>query len=195
MKFTIGNCKFTSGQCRPCAAALALSSSFASARGGADLRRSSTPRRRATRRRSAPSCRRRPTSTRPAVDGSTALHWAVHRDALDVVDLLLGAGANAEGGQPLRRDAALARRDQRQRAHRRAAARRRRRSERGAARRRDGADDRRRTGEVAVLKALVEANADVERARKHARPDGADVGGGRKQRRPRSRCSSRPAPM
>ena len=43
---------------------------------------------------SAPGCRRRPTSTRPAVDGSTALHWAVHRDALDVVDLLLGAGAN-----------------------------------------------------------------------------------------------------
>jgi ankyrin repeat protein len=30
----------------------------------------------------------------PALDGSTALHWAVHRDALDVVDLLLAAGAN-----------------------------------------------------------------------------------------------------
>jgi ankyrin repeat protein len=30
-----------------------------------------------------------------AVDGSTALHFAVHRDALDIVDLLLGAGANA----------------------------------------------------------------------------------------------------
>src|SRR5688500_12111941 len=30
----------------------------------------------------------------PAVDGSTALHWAVHNNALDSVDLLLGAGAN-----------------------------------------------------------------------------------------------------
>jgi ankyrin repeat protein len=31
----------------------------------------------------------------PALDGSTALHWAVHRDALEMVDLLVGAGANA----------------------------------------------------------------------------------------------------
>jgi len=31
-----------------------------------------------------------------AVDGATALHWAVHRDDLDAVDLLLQAGANVE---------------------------------------------------------------------------------------------------
>ena len=31
----------------------------------------------------------------PATDGSTALHWAVHRDAADLVDTLLTAGANA----------------------------------------------------------------------------------------------------
>jgi ankyrin repeat protein len=31
----------------------------------------------------------------PEVDGTTALHWAVHRDDLEMVDLLLRAGANA----------------------------------------------------------------------------------------------------
>jgi ankyrin repeat protein len=30
------------------------------------------------------------------LDGSTALHWAVHKDALDLVDLLIGAGANVK---------------------------------------------------------------------------------------------------
>ena len=30
------------------------------------------------------------------VDGTTALHWAVHRDSLELVDLLLRAGANAK---------------------------------------------------------------------------------------------------
>ena len=30
------------------------------------------------------------------VDGTTALHWAAHRDSLDMVDLLIGAGANAK---------------------------------------------------------------------------------------------------
>ena len=34
----------------------------------------------------------------PAVDGTTALHWAVHRDDLETVDLLLRAGANANAG-------------------------------------------------------------------------------------------------
>ena len=29
-------------------------------------------------------------------DGTTALHWAVHRDDLATVDLLLSAGANVE---------------------------------------------------------------------------------------------------
>jgi ankyrin repeat protein len=97
----------------------------------------------------------------PAVDGSTALHWAVHRDALDVVDLLLGAGANPMaanryGVTPL----SLA-------------------ATNGSARiverlLRSGANPNAslpggetvvmtaaRTGDVAVLKALVEANADV----------------------------------
>jgi ankyrin repeat protein len=32
----------------------------------------------------------------PEVDGTTALHWAVHKDALDIVDLLIRAGANVK---------------------------------------------------------------------------------------------------
>jgi len=32
----------------------------------------------------------------PAADGATALHWAVHRDDLELVALLLGAGANVQ---------------------------------------------------------------------------------------------------
>ena len=42
----------------------------------------------------------------PAVDGATALHWAVHRDAADLVHLLIEAGAdvavlNRYGVQPI----------------------------------------------------------------------------------------------
>ncbi len=42
----------------------------------------------------------------PEVDGTTALHWAVHKDTLDIVDLLIHAGANVKatnryGVQPL----------------------------------------------------------------------------------------------
>ena len=42
----------------------------------------------------------------PAVDGSTALHWAVHRGAHELVDLLIDAGAdvtvaNRYGVRPL----------------------------------------------------------------------------------------------
>jgi ankyrin repeat protein len=33
---------------------------------------------------------------RPDADGSTALHWAVHRDAVEVVKLLVDAGANVK---------------------------------------------------------------------------------------------------
>jgi len=84
-----------------------------------------------------------------ASDGSTALHWAVHRDALEVVDLLLGAGAN-----PLAATNGNARIVERLL--------------------RGGADPNTalpggetvlmtaaRTGDVAVLKALIEANANV----------------------------------
>ena len=32
----------------------------------------------------------------PEADGTTALHWAAHRDDLDTVDLLIRAGANVK---------------------------------------------------------------------------------------------------
>ena len=32
----------------------------------------------------------------PSADGTTALHWAVHRDDADMVDLLISAGADVK---------------------------------------------------------------------------------------------------
>ena len=46
----------------------------------------------------------------PQVDGTTALHWAVRLDDLELADMLIRAGANVVGGQPRRREAAAARR-------------------------------------------------------------------------------------
>jgi ankyrin repeat protein len=54
-------------------------------------------------------------------DGSTALHWAVHFDDLEMVQLLIGAGANVKVGQPLRCHAAVAGLRERKRRHRRKA--------------------------------------------------------------------------
>ena len=42
-----------------------------------------------------------PTSTRPTADGTTALHWASHRDDLDSAALLVGAGANVNAANDL----------------------------------------------------------------------------------------------
>ena len=36
----------------------------------------------------------------PQVDGTTALHWAVERDDLDMADLLIRAGARVDGCEP-----------------------------------------------------------------------------------------------
>ena len=66
------------------------------------------------------------------VDGSTALHWAVERDDVEMADLLLRAGARVTRADQGRRDAAAARGDQRQRADDRPAAQGRGRSERAA---------------------------------------------------------------
>ena len=53
----------------------------------------------------------------PQDDGATALHWAAYRGNLELAELLMRAGAQPEGGQPRRRDAAVA--GQRQRRRRR----------------------------------------------------------------------------
>ena len=50
-----------------------------------------------------------------AIDGTTALHWAVRADDIETVDALIRAGAQRQGREPTRRDAALSRRRQRQR--------------------------------------------------------------------------------
>ena len=42
----------------------------------------------------------------PQADGATALHWAVHFDDLDMVDLLVRAGANVKAANRLRGNAA-----------------------------------------------------------------------------------------
>ena len=68
----------------------------------------------------------------PQIDGTTALHWAVRVDDLEMADLLIRAGANVVGGEPRRRDAAAARRDERQRGDARQADQGRRRPERAA---------------------------------------------------------------
>jgi ankyrin repeat protein len=51
----------------------------------------------------------------PQPDGTTALHWAAHWNDLETVNLLLRAGANPKGCQPLWRHAAFRSREFRQR--------------------------------------------------------------------------------
>ena len=87
MKFTIVNCKFTT------AAAAALAFVLRECRGGGPA----TPVDAAKAGHVAAvraELQKKVDVNAASSDGSTALHWAVHRDALDVVDLLLAAGAN-----------------------------------------------------------------------------------------------------
>ena len=60
----------------------------------------------------------------PQADGATALHWAVYRGDKELADMLLRAGANAEGRQPRGLHAAVAGQRQRRRRDDRRAARR-----------------------------------------------------------------------
>ena len=103
---------------------------------------SSTRSSRATVRPCAPCSSSAPTSIAPEVDGTTALHWAVRADEREMVDAADSRRRQGEGGEPLRRHAALAGRHQRQRPRDRSAARGRGGSERHPARGGDGADDR-----------------------------------------------------
>ena len=77
-------------------------------------------------------CSGRPTSIAPQVDGTTALHWAVRVDDLETGGPADPRRRERVGGEPRGRDAAAARRDERQRADARQADQGRRRSERAA---------------------------------------------------------------
>ena len=46
----------------------------------------------------------------PQIDGTTALHWAVRLDDLELADMLIRAGARCVGGEPRGREADAARR-------------------------------------------------------------------------------------
>ena len=119
-------------------------------------------------------------------DGTTALHWAVEQQR-SRADRRADPGRRAgRRGESARGDADSSRGDQRQRRDDRAPHRGRRRCERGAPGRRDRADDRgadRQRGRGAGARG---ARRRRERAGRLARADRADVGGGRKQRRPPS---------
>ena len=111
-------------------------------------------------------------------DGMTALHWAAYHDDLETAKLLVDAGADVEGREPLRRDAPLAGLHERQRGDGRAVARGRRRPERDAPRRRDGLDDRRAHREARAREGAARPRGRRQR-QGTARADGPDVGGGR----------------
>ena len=96
----------------------------------------------------------------PQADGATALHWAVYRDDVAIVDLLLKAGANAKVANSSARRRFAGRRE-RQPGHRGA-----------LARRRSDANERvlnndtvlmmaARTGNIATMKLLLDRGADV----------------------------------
>ena len=76
-------------------------------------------------------------------DSSTALHWAVQRDDVDMASLLLDAGADPAATDALQHYTAFACGGQRQRRHDRAIARCRSRCEQYVPRRPDRVDDRR----------------------------------------------------
>ena len=117
----------------------------------------------------------------PAADGSTPLHWAVHRDQLGIAELLIRAGARPTAANRYGVQSAVAGVHQRQRGDDRAAARRRSRSGHGAGGGRDRADDggahRGRRGR----RAAAGARRRRECRRVVAGTDGADVGGGGRQ--------------
>ena len=129
-----------------------------------------------------------------SVDGSTALHAAVHADRLDIADAPARGGRQAHRRRSLRRHAALARCLNGNAAMIAPPARRRRRSEHRRSRRRDGVDDRGAHRRPAALRAAARARRARGRAGTGVRADGTDDCRPRGPPRPRWRCCSTPVP-
>ena len=145
----------------------------------------------------------------PQVDGMTALHWAAYHDDLERRKLLVARRRRREGGEPLRRHAALARLHERQRGDGRAAAEGRRRPERArcpAAR--PPLMTAARTGQARRGEGAARARRRRQRQGRAARADRPDVGGGRRPCRrscealhrggrglPHARCASGFTPL
>ena len=131
------------------------------------------------------------------VDGTTALHWAVHHDRLDIASLLLAARRRGRRDEPLRCDAARARLRERQHGDDRAAARSRGRPQPAEPGRRDAADDGGPHRQRRVHRDAAGAWRRGGRGGGVARTDGPDVGdgpepGGRGGRAARRRRRSEP---
>ena len=116
----------------------------------------------------------------PQADGATALHWAVFRSDKEMVDLLIRAGANAEGREPRGRHAAVAGERQRRCRHHRSADQGRSRSQREASSGQDSSD-----GSVAHRQCRCDEGAARPRRGREcegnpARNHSVDVGRGRR---------------
>ena len=109
-------------------------------------------------------------------DGMTALHWAIYHGDREMAGQLLARRRQREGGQPVRRDAALARLHQRQRCAGRDVVESRSRSEPSTTWRRDSADDRGADRRARVRKSAPVPWRERRCQRRVARSNRPDVG-------------------
>ena len=95
------------------------------------------------------------------MDGSTALHWAAQRDNVEIVDLLLAAGANPKTATRYNVTPLAPCLHERERRHHRTPVEGRRRCERHLGRRRNCTDDGRAHRKADAVKVLLAHGADV----------------------------------